>query len=358
MADYISTLTGSQMDAALLDMAEHNSEAYAVGERNGIDVPPDDVTYHNNARYYAQQAQSIAPASVTEAVRWDVAQTALTDANKEMARANIDAGKNGAWTNPNLLDNPFFTINQRSFTSQDFGSSGNGYTVDRWKGYRSIVTVKSDGTIDLTPNSGAYGIAQFIEAGRLVVGKTHTASVNIGGTIYSWTFVYSTTAAYSSYFGTNNRFYHHTNANGSVDLWITGTANVTYNVRSFKLELGTVSTLANDVPPNYNEELRRCKYYFRRITNPAGGAQWCMAGFNATTTVAIFILDNPMRSATKTISYSGALQVNGVSVTSVGSYTRGHDTTLSVVTSGGLTAYGGAGLIIGANGYLDISADL
>ena len=124
MADYISTLTGVQMDAALIDMAEHNSEAYAVGERNGIAVTTDDVTYHNNARYYAQQAQSIAPASVTEAVRWDVAQTALTDANKEMARSNIDAGKNGAWTNPNLLDNPFFQVNQRSATTITGSSSG------------------------------------------------------------------------------------------------------------------------------------------------------------------------------------------------------------------------------------------
>ena len=108
MADYISTLSGVQMDAALMDMAEHNSEAYAVGERNGNPVGADDVTYHNNARYYAQQAQSIAPASVTEAVRWDIAQTALTDANKAQARTNIDAGKNGAWSNRNLLDNAYF----------------------------------------------------------------------------------------------------------------------------------------------------------------------------------------------------------------------------------------------------------
>ena len=59
MADYISTLTGVQMDSALLDMAEHKSEAWAVGERNGVAVPSGDATYQNNARYYAQQAQSI-----------------------------------------------------------------------------------------------------------------------------------------------------------------------------------------------------------------------------------------------------------------------------------------------------------
>lgn len=31
------------------------SEAWAVGERNGVPVSPDDVTYHNNSKYYAEQ---------------------------------------------------------------------------------------------------------------------------------------------------------------------------------------------------------------------------------------------------------------------------------------------------------------
>lgn len=61
MADYRSTLTGTQMDSALLDMAEHNSEAYAVGERNGIAVASDDVTWHNNAKYYAELLGGILP---------------------------------------------------------------------------------------------------------------------------------------------------------------------------------------------------------------------------------------------------------------------------------------------------------
>lgn len=92
MADYVSTLTGPQMDAALLDMAEHNSEAYAVGERNGIAVASDDVTYHNNARYYAQIASSQIVGDASSAVRWDTDQSeVLTDAQKAQARENINA---------------------------------------------------------------------------------------------------------------------------------------------------------------------------------------------------------------------------------------------------------------------------
>lgn len=56
MADYRSSLSGVQMDNALMDMAEHNSEAFAVGERNGVPVGADDVTYHNNSKYWASFA--------------------------------------------------------------------------------------------------------------------------------------------------------------------------------------------------------------------------------------------------------------------------------------------------------------
>lgn len=37
-----------------------NSEAWAVGKRNGTDVPSTDVAYHNNAKYYADQIGSSA----------------------------------------------------------------------------------------------------------------------------------------------------------------------------------------------------------------------------------------------------------------------------------------------------------
>ena len=35
------------------------SEAYAVGQRNGIDVSSDDPAYHNNAKYYAEQMDAL-----------------------------------------------------------------------------------------------------------------------------------------------------------------------------------------------------------------------------------------------------------------------------------------------------------
>lgn len=36
--------------------SERNAEAWAVGERNGVPVTEGDQTYHNNSKYYAEQA--------------------------------------------------------------------------------------------------------------------------------------------------------------------------------------------------------------------------------------------------------------------------------------------------------------
>lgn len=90
MADYISTLTGAQMDAALTDMAQHDSEAWAVGERDGIVVQSGDPAYQNNAKYYAELASNVITGDVTNAVRWDVAQS-LDATAKAQACTNIGA---------------------------------------------------------------------------------------------------------------------------------------------------------------------------------------------------------------------------------------------------------------------------
>ena len=92
---YVSALTGPEMDAALLDMAQHNSEAWAVGTRNGAAVSSSDDTYNNNSKYYATEAEAAAaraeaavPAGTEGAVLFSQAQS-LTAAQKQTAFDNI-----------------------------------------------------------------------------------------------------------------------------------------------------------------------------------------------------------------------------------------------------------------------------
>lgn len=93
MVDYISALTGQEIDTALQDMAEHNSEAWAVGTRNGLSVQEGDETYENNSKYWAGQAANYIQGTITEAVRWDMQQN-LSVSQKAQARGNIGAAAN------------------------------------------------------------------------------------------------------------------------------------------------------------------------------------------------------------------------------------------------------------------------
>jgi len=63
-------------------------------------------------------------------------------------------------SNRNLLDNPWFTINQRGISG--LMTSGS-YSVDRWKSWLdNFVTVNLDGTLTLTPSS-ENGLFQYFE---------------------------------------------------------------------------------------------------------------------------------------------------------------------------------------------------
>ncbi|MBQ0165344.1 MAG: hypothetical protein KBS75_09150 [Bacteroidales bacterium] len=76
------------MDAALAAMPD--AEAYARGTRNGQEVPSTDPTYHNNAKYFAEKAESAFPESyATGAVRGDIDQSTQTEEWRQQARQNM-----------------------------------------------------------------------------------------------------------------------------------------------------------------------------------------------------------------------------------------------------------------------------
>ena len=64
MANYdieLNVTPGTQAEVEMAvqvgsEVSESNAEAWAVGKRHGVDVPDTDPTYHNNSKYYAQQA--------------------------------------------------------------------------------------------------------------------------------------------------------------------------------------------------------------------------------------------------------------------------------------------------------------
>lgn len=80
----------AELMASYADVAEDaaesasNSEAYAIGKRNGVDVDASDSAYHNNSKYYAEQA-----ADVAESIRSDY--TELSNDVSDLKSAISDA---------------------------------------------------------------------------------------------------------------------------------------------------------------------------------------------------------------------------------------------------------------------------
>ena len=178
-------------------------------------------------------------------------------------------------TNPNLIDNPWFTINQRGETSS--------YFADRWIRYVPEITFTNNNgvTISGTLSSSDMHLGeQKIEWDRLKdnIGKSITLSVLINGTIYKAVGKIETpTSSWLSHVSLqipslNIWFQLLTNGTSPsvAELYLKNinadAINVT--IKAVKLEVGSVSTLAMDTAPNYATELLKCQRYFNNQIMP------------------------------------------------------------------------------------------
>ena len=280
-------------------------------------------------------------------------------------------------SNPNLLDNPWFTVNQRGQSS--YSVNGN-YFVDRWvtEGQPTIVVSSSGLAITTTANGNL--IKEFFESALVdsLLGKTVTLSILLAdGTLKSAsasipsvkpnslteyaTITIATGITFALFLGGSG--------NSFVQLFL-GNSGSTLNVKAVKLELGSVSTLAMDTAPNYATELLKCQRYFYRLSASYSHSADAYCGYalgeSISATKAIIALHIPVKMrAVPTITQSGAI---AFAVAASGSYID-VTVTISSIADNILMLYGtGTGLTAGnigiltnkndANAYIDISADL
>lgn len=84
--DALGYAQDAENTAASMAQAKEDAEAWAVGQRDGVDVNVDDETYHNNAAYYAEQAE----ATLNSCVK-TTAQT-LNSTEKSQIKSNLGLG--------------------------------------------------------------------------------------------------------------------------------------------------------------------------------------------------------------------------------------------------------------------------
>ena len=164
------------------------------------------------------------------------------------------------FSNPNLLINPDFKINQRGKST--YSSTGAGATVDRWLGTNVKTVVNSDGTVSVSSLSGTGYYTQHEE--NISYGK-HTYSIYvqaITGTVKAF---YKSKDSKDNELGTLkqglNTFTSVDNGFKSFFLSIAGGSSVT--LKYVKAEQGTVATTF--VAPNMAEELTKCYRFYQRM---------------------------------------------------------------------------------------------
>ena len=333
----------------------------------------------------------------------DAAKQAGTLPNNCLIAITDDASESMLSSNPNLLDNPWFAVNQRGQNSYTALSTINTYTVDRWRlevagDSHHSVTVNNDGSLTVT-NTHSTDLLYFsqpaLKKDFLVdEGTEYVASVdvvNYSGTIYvdvglmdmsPWSrfangTIYSTGinvfkgAVPSNWGGTVSSF-------RPICFILDRGASMT--IRKVKLERGAISTLTLDAMPNYQQELVKCQRFFQRIgkTKPTTGAvgkQMTIGLPHATTAIWFPIyLSAPMR-VTPSITNTAGTWIITASSTAAAVIT---DPPLRIVGLGetdtsiiniACDAVTGDPFTIGqpyklstkaelAAGYLDLSADL
>lgn len=218
------------------------------------------------------------------------------------------------FSNPNLLINPDFKINQRGKST--YSSTGAGATVDRWLGTNAKTVVNSDNTVTVSSLSGTGYFTQHEE--NISYGK-HTYSIYvqaITGTVKAF---YKSKNSKDIELGTLkqglNTFTSVDDGFKSFFLNIAGGSSVT--LKYVKVEQGTVATTF--IAPNHAEELTKCQYY-TVIFEP-----WRTI-LNANTDSSVINIDTRCKMRTKpTVSYitlkSGTQnQFNFVSILSSKAY--------------------------------------
>ena len=170
-------------------------------------------------------------------------------------------------TNPNLLINPNFAINQRGQTSY----TRVGYTVDRWhKPGNGIVNPQSNGILFIGEANGTSDIRQYLENSKIYDGKTVSLSVKLSNDYLKLENIAINLSGTSEISLAYKK-------QGDIAAWIRYSPskglyvqirveqNKEVTLEWVKLEIGSVATEFS--PPCIAEELPKCQRYYQIRSN-------------------------------------------------------------------------------------------
>lgn len=164
-------------------------------------------------------------------------------------------------SNPNLLINPDFRINQRGLSTYDTDWT---YTVDRWLAFGHVISVTDNGIFIKIREGCTYcSLLQKDEISGLL-GKTITFSSKINGTIYSGSTqitAYDAEVLIARLSPGDSRVMVTYGSNNILNVQIYCISTEGWNIEWAKLELGSVATPF--CPPDPATELAKCQRYYQ-----------------------------------------------------------------------------------------------
>ena len=313
--DYI--LSGGDASVGVTSFCTRNSGYYEYAKSLATSVPFTVLSTDGNSGL----AIAIAAGTYDNVIVYPMIRLAsdIDDTYQPYAKTNKqltdDSAVKTQISNPNLLDNPWFTVNQRGQST--YSSVNYTYTTDRWLGSDGFdLYVNSDGVSVSVANKSLF---QRIDSSLYsqLVGRTVTLSaMKADGSIVNVTGIVKSTG---------NSFKNESDSD--VGLYLTKDniasfvqillKNTTVKLRAVKLEIGTVSTLAMDTVPNYQQELAKCQRYYVRYTANRNATGLCVGAFAASKFYGDMYLPCPMRDV-PSVNSSGTrlyLHKNGAIIT-------------------------------------------
>lgn len=188
---------------------------------------------------------------------------AVHDGNglKKSSMGDVTTYMSDKFSNPNLLINPDFKINQRGESA--YSSTKTVYTVDRWAISNAKVSVNSDSSVTA---SSLDSIGYFKQHGESISYGKHTYSIYVQAITGTVKVFYINKDSKDVELGTLkqglNTFVSADDGFKTIFLWIASGSSVT--LKYAKVEQGTVAT--SFIAPNQAEEYLKCERFYQRVS--------------------------------------------------------------------------------------------
>ena len=159
------------------DAADHaeDAEAWAVGQRAGVDVPDTDPTYHNNSKYYAGRAEAAAEEAGQHEASWESwAQRA------ETAAGNAEGSATAAGQSKTEAEAAAQTATQKATEAGNSAAAAAGsaasarQTVD---GAIGAINTAKEGALTAIGSAGSNAVGAVEQEGTTQVNRVQTKAM-------------------------------------------------------------------------------------------------------------------------------------------------------------------------------------